>query len=77
LTTTLVIFSPFLLPTKNSGKKKERMNNKNRDQKSCLSARSIVVAEHSYTAPQLQSYSAVATTKVQGHILECVCVWVK
>jgi len=57
-----LFFTPFFFPLKKRGKKKERMNTKNRDQKSCLSARSIVVAEHSYTAPQLHSYSAVATT---------------
>ena len=41
LTTTLVILSPFLFPLKWRGKKIRRMNSKNGDQKSCLSARSI------------------------------------
>ena len=40
LTTTLVIRFPFSLPLKKRGKKKRRMNSKNCDQKSCLSARS-------------------------------------
>ena len=40
LTTTLVIFSPFLFPPKKRGKKKRRMNSKNSDQKSLHSARS-------------------------------------
>ena len=35
-------FSPFLFPPRKRGKKKRRMNSKNRDQKSCLSARSII-----------------------------------
>ena len=39
LTTTLVIFPPFLFPPKKRGKKKRRLNSKN--QKSCLSARSL------------------------------------
>ena len=38
--TTLVIFLPFLFPPKKRGKKKRRMKSKNRDLKSCLSARS-------------------------------------
>ena len=33
-------FSLFLFPTKKRGKKRKRMKSKNRDQKSCLSARS-------------------------------------
>ena len=36
-----LFFPPFLVPPKNRGKKKRRMNSKNRDFKSCLSARSL------------------------------------
>ena len=36
----LLYFSSFLFPPKERGKKKRRLNSKNRDQKSCLSARS-------------------------------------
>ena len=51
LITTLVIlwFSPFLFPPWKRGKKKRRMNSKNRDQNLCSSARSmlfIMVAIH-------------------------------
>ena len=35
-----LFFSPFLFPPKIREKKKRRMNSKNRDFKSCLSARS-------------------------------------
>ena len=41
LTKTLVILFPFSFPPKKRGKKKRRMNSKNRDQKSCLSAWSM------------------------------------
>jgi len=34
-------FSPFLIPFKKRWKKKRRMNSKNRDKKSCISARSV------------------------------------
>ena len=37
---TLVILNPFLFPPKKRGKKNGRMKSKNRDFKSCLSARS-------------------------------------
>ena len=36
-----LFFSPFLFPPKKEGKKKRRMNIKNRDQNSCLSTRSV------------------------------------
>ena len=36
-----LFYSPFLFPTKKRGKKKRRINSKNRDFKSCLSARSL------------------------------------
>ena len=34
-------FPPFLFPAKKRGKRKEESSSKNRDQKSCLSARSL------------------------------------
>jgi len=49
----LCFFSPFFFPPKKRGKKKDRMNSKNCDQQLCLSAQSIVVAEHSYSATVL------------------------
>ena len=41
LTTTFIIFSPFLFPSKNRGKRKGEWSSKNRDQNSCLYARSL------------------------------------
>ena len=43
------LFSPFLIPPKKRRKKKKRMNIKNRNQKSCLSARYYVfIAPYQY-----------------------------
>ena len=41
-------FSPFFFSPKNIGKKKTRTNIKNRDQKSCLSARYAMTMREQY-----------------------------
>ena len=43
-----LFFFPFLFNPKKRGKKKRRMNSKNRDHKSCLSARSDQVPKYTY-----------------------------
>ena len=44
-----IFFSHFLFPDKKRGKKKRRMNSQNRDQKTCLSARSFLRSDDALT----------------------------